>query len=366
MKKNKMSIAAIKAMYFADDALMIDPFPLYRYEYRGDRFYYYQTPEVADYDPQDKPPVKFAVGVTTLTRKTIPQNEGLVKWIAGMGWDNAIAYRDQRAKYGSLMHTCFATLLIKKVFNLDLLPEVVHNYCTVNGLTVNETEWSEDLKQDLLAFATFMRDYNVKVKAIELSMVSPGMGVAGTLDLFCEMDDEEKGFFGETYLSGERKGQPKESKRTVRVLAIVDFKSGRDSTGGIHNAAQLTALRAILQDNYEVYRNFDFKLYNFHPKDWRKNPTYTLVDQTDNFSDAALTSIITLYRELEPDPEERTMLEMYGVINLDQPDEANHSTRVIKDIVQEAVNQKTYTATDYDYADFYFNQVEDENDRSNS
>ena len=361
-----MSIAAIKAMYFNDDALMIDPFPLYRYEYRGDRFYYYQTPDVMDYDAQDKPPVKFAVGVTTLTRKTIPQNEGLVKWIAGMGYDNAIAYRDQRAKYGSLMHTCFATLLIKKVFNLDLLPEVVHNYCLAKSITVNETEWSEDLKQDLLAFATFMQEYHVKVKAIELSLVSPDLGLAGTLDLFCEMDYEVKGFFGETYQSGERKGQPKESKQIFRKLAIVDFKSGRDTTGGVHNAAQLTALREILQDNYDSYRDAVILLYNFHPKDWRKNPTYTLVDQTDQFSKVALHSIITLYRELEPDPEERTMLEMYGVIDLDRQDEQNYSTKVIKDIVQEAVNQKTYTKTDYDYADFYFNPVEDENGRSNS
>lgn len=366
MKQDELTVSQIKAMYFDDAALMLSPFPLYRYEYKGDRFYYYVNPaeqvtEVAD-DPEAKQaayhlPVHFAVGVTTLTRRTIPQNEGLVKWIANMGYDAAIAYRDQRAKYGSLMHTCFATMLIKKVFNLDLLPEVVQNYCKVNSITVNEAAWVDDLKQDVLAFATFLHEYQVKALAIELSLVSPRLGVAGTQDLLCEMDYVEKGYFGEVYASGVNKGQPKQSNRTVRTLAIIDFKSGRDTTGGIHNAAQLAALRLIFKDNYPAFADRDIKLFNFHPKDWRTTPTYTLSNQTDGFSEAAVMNILGLYREFEPAPEDKTVVEMFGTIDLDNPGE-NFTTKVIKEVVQAAVDGTTYTDQGYDYADFYFNQPE--------
>lgn len=363
MKNNEMTIAEIKAMYFDDKALMLSPTPLYRYHYKGDRFYYYLTPSVQDYDPQDKPPVKFAVGVTTLTRKTIPADEFLTKWIAEMGYEAATAYRDLRAWYGSLLHTLCATLLIKRVCNLDLMEEVVRNYCKLNGVTANQSAWVDDLKQDVLAFAAFCIQYNVKPLAIELSLVSARLGVAGTLDIFCEMDCTEKGYFGDVYASGANKGQPKETKRTSRVLAIVDNKSGRKSTGGVHNAAQLATLRLLLKDNYPQYAEADIKLYNWHPKDWRTAPDYTLVDQTFAFSDKAVAHMIGMYQELYPDVATKKMLTMGGVVALDPIDEPvqNYTSIEIKAIVQQAVNDGAVTQTQYDYTDTYFdvNQPED-------
>lgn len=362
MNKNEMTISEIRAMYFDDKALMLSAWPLYRYQYKGDRFYYYTMPNTAadvfDGPPHDKPIVRFAVGVTTLTRKTLVQPEQLTKWIADQGWDEAIAYRDLRAMYGSLLHTCIATLLIKRVFNLDTFAEVVHNYCEKNKITTNEGVWVDDLKQDLLAFAQFVKDYNVRALAIELSLVSPRLGVAGTLDLLCEMDFEEKGYFGEVYLSGANKGQPKETKRTVRALAIVDFKSGRNSSGGIHNAAQLRLLRMLLNDSYPQYAEADIKLYNWHPKDWRSSPTYTLVDQCDTFTEAAALHCIGIYGQLYPAMEDKTTIEMFGTIVLDAPEDQqpNYSAKVIKDIVQQAVNDATFGQTTYDLADDYITE----------
>src|SRR5674476_1445625 len=101
MKQNEMTVAEIKAMYFDEKALMLSPYPLFRYHFKGDRFYYYINPEETAYAQAAapdgitiKPSIHFACGVTTLTRKTIPQDEYLVKWIAEMGWEAAIAYRD--------------------------------------------------------------------------------------------------------------------------------------------------------------------------------------------------------------------------------------------------------------------------------
>lgn len=360
-----MTIAEIKAMYFDDKALLLSPWPLYRYHYKGDRFYFYQQPEVQDYDPQDKPPVKFAVGCTTLTRKTIPADEFLTKWIAEMGYEEAIAYRDLRAKYGSLLHTMIATMLIKRVTNLDMYDEVVRNYCKLNGVSTNQGAWVDDMKQDVLAFAQFVKDYNVKPIAIELSLVSPALGVAGTLDILCEMDYTEKGYWGEVYLSGAQKGQPKESKRTRRVLAIVDNKSGRKTTGGLHNAAQLAILRMLLAGNYPQYADAEIRLYNWHPKDWRTAPDYTLCDQTGAFSDKAVHNIISLYGEYYPNIEDKKTLEMFGIIVLDDDrwDKVeNYSSTPIKQLVQQAINDGAVQQTQYDYADTYFDENQPEDD----
>jgi hypothetical protein len=355
--QNEMTINEIRAMYFDDKALMLSPYPLYRYHFKGDRFYYYINP--LEQQPDVKPVVKFAVGVTTLTRKTIPQDEFLTKWIADQGFEAAAAYRDLRAFYGSLMHTCAASLLIKRSFDLDTLAEVVRNYCAVNSVHTNEAAWVDDLKQDVLAFAQFIKDYNVQPIAIELSLVSPRLGVAGTNDLLCEMDCTESGYYGEVYKTGDNKGQPKLSKQTRRVVAIVDFKSGRKSHGGSHNAAQLRLLKMIFEDIYPNATLKIEKLYNWNPKDWRTKPDYTLCDQTEAFSEAAALNLVGLYRELYSDVENKKTLDMSGVILLDLPENIdaqifNYTTQSIKDIVQKAIDEGTYGQTNYDTAETYF------------
>jgi hypothetical protein len=354
--QNEMTITELKAMYFNADALTLPPVPLYRYQHRGDRFYYYIDPTQA-LDPQDKPPVCFAVGVTTLTRKTIPQPEGLTRWQADMGYDAAIAYRDLRAAYGTLMHTCIATLLIKRVIDLDTMDEVVANYCKANHITdANVGSWADDMRQDLLAFAQFMREYNVQPLAIELSLVSKLHGFAGTLDLLCRMDIPTKSKWGETYKTGDRKGEPKETVQPVTTLALVDFKSGRTSNGGLHNAAQLRLCKMLLTENYPEWQGVEVKLFNWNPKDWRTAPAYTLTDQTYSFSKEAALHCVALYKELYGDAGDKQKLEIFGVIDLNDPEEEvrNYSSLPINTIVQRAINDGEYDPQQYDFADAYF------------
>lgn len=357
MNKNELTVSELKAMHFADDALMLSPYPLYRYTHKGRRYYYYIDPADAEkVDAQDKLPVHFAAGVTTITGTQLPKDEYLIKWIADMGYDNAIAYRDHRAKYGSLMHTCIASLMIKRVFNLDLLDEVVTNYAALNQIAGDTSKWADELRQDVLAFAQFMRDYKVKPLAIEMSLVNPLLGVAGTLDILCTMTIQVKGFWGEVYKQGENKGEPKETKQDVEVLAIVDNKSGRNSTGGESNAAQLKLLKMLLRSQFEQFTEREIKLYNWHPKNWRTRPDYTLVDQTDNFSDTAALNLINLYKERQKDPDELTALAMYGVVDLDNDEVENYSVTQITSTVQQAVNDGQYKPEEYDYLDKYFTE----------
>lgn len=348
-KTNDLSMAEVRAMYFDADALILSPFRLFRYQRGGDRFYFYLNTEQTELDGETKQVVRLAVGATTLAAATIPAGQFLTKWYADNGWDGAIAIRDEKAKYGSLMHTCDADLYIKRKFDLDMIPEIVSGYMKKNKIAYDTDQWSNDLKSDVLAMAQFIRDYNVKPLAIELSLVSPEYGVAGTLDLFCEMDYVETGFFGETYKSGDKKGKPKESKRTVRVFAIIDFKSGRKTGENPHHVAQLVILRKLLTDTLKsLYGNaFDpilaskIMLYNWHPKEWQTFPSYSLIDQTDKIpvpDDEYLNGLVWHYRVHNIDPSFRKSIETFGVVDVDAGVESNISVKTILEKAESRIN----------------------------
>src|SRR5690606_1373581 len=142
-------------------------------------------------------------------------------------------------------------------------------YATKEKITP-KSDWITEIKKDILAFAQFMIAKNVKPIAIEIVLFHPEDNYAGAIDIVCEMDEEEKGFFGETYASGARKGEPKESKRTIRVNAIVDIKSGRKGFHESHEI-QLHAYKEMFQVHFPdvpIHR-----VYNWSPKDWRNTPS---------------------------------------------------------------------------------------------
>jgi hypothetical protein len=370
MEKTKdLTMAEVRAMYFDTDALILSPIRLFRYQSGGNRFYFYLDKIMNGPGPEPKEVVKLAIGTTTLASATIPTGDFLIKWYAQNGWDASIAIRDEKSKYGSLMHTCDAELHIKRTFDLDLIPEIVAGYMKKNKLTHNIEQWSVDLKSDILAMAQFIRDYNVKPLAIELSLVSTELGVAGTLDLFCEMDDEESGFFGEVYKSGDKKGQPKETKRIVRTLAIVDFKSGRKTSENPHHVAQLVILRILLNDTMKTVYGVDIhaskiKLYNWHPKEWQTNPSYTLIDQTDKIpvsDDEYVNGLVWHYRVHNADPSFRRSVETSGIVNVDIGFESNVSVKTILEIAESRINSgDEIPSMKYDSVDDYLKTESDE------
>ena len=360
MKNNELTLAEVRAMYFDADALILSPVRLFRYQSHGDRFYFYLTPDVDEHGaktliqkelfsiepPELKMVVKLAIGATTLASAVIPFGVQMTKWYCNLGWDAAIAYRDERSKYGSLMHTCDAELFINRRMDLDKIPEIVAGYMAKNKIDYDRSKWSDDLKSDILAMVQFIRDYNVKPLAIELSLVSPELGVAGTLDLFCEMDATETGYFGEVYKSGDRKGEPKETKRTNRVLAIIDFKSGRNgSSQNDQHIAQLVTLRRLLTETMESVYGVDLstqliRLYNWHPKEWKTRPDYTLNEQTNKINcsdDEYVRGLLWHYRIHNPDPTLRNSVEISGVVEIDAGVEPNVSVETIMAIAQKRI-----------------------------
>jgi hypothetical protein len=225
----------------------------------------------------------------------VPKGEGLYRWMAEKGWDEAEEYTHMRAEYGTMMHIVFEKLLINKQIDLDDLDTVVSTTLAKHELSPHyKARWSEDLKKDVLAFAQWIKDYNVRPIIIEAVLASDLLGVAGATDLGCWITIPTKGFWGEVYKSGPRKGEPKETKKDVDFIAIVDFKSGRKGFG-IENKFQLATYKRLVEENFpELMDKTEqpIRLFNWSPKSWRTDPGYNFTDQEDLYVEEKLSIIL--------------------------------------------------------------------------
>lgn len=344
MNHNELTLGQVRAMYFDDTALELPPVPLYRLDVKGSRHYFTLD---EDGEPQ------FYAGVTSVTGATLPKPEQLVKWIADMGYENAIRYRDERAAYGTLMHTVFAYILTDGRLPLDMVNSLVEQYVKRENLAVNVWQWTEDLKQDVIAFAQWVADYDVQPLAIEISLCSSAMGVAGTVDLPCLLTIPTKGQWGEVYKSGPQKGKPKETTKDVRYLCIVDFKSGRKSYGGdVGCAAQLALYRDLWVENFDttgLARSLndvpdDFPLpirtFNWSPKDWCTTPGYHFVEQTLAFHVPQMDAMLAMYKASEKPVGERTKTFYRGEVKLGEVPIDCYVVKSAPELASEKLNEE--------------------------
>jgi hypothetical protein len=196
------------------------------------------------------------------------------------------------------------------------LSEKLTIFLTSKNIPLDRLSWADELKRDVLAFAQFMIDCNVKPLAIEICLYHPTDGYAGAIDIVCELDIEEKGFFGEVYASGANKGNPKETKQVRRVRAIVDIKSGRKGFYESHEI-QLQAYKEMWNIHFPAEEGFidDIKLYNWSPKEWRSAPSYNLKDQTESRNAKKLPYLVSLAK-IEDDKRTNMVTLINGSIDL--------------------------------------------------
>jgi len=311
----------INPLFFDSGSLVGQPVPLYRLDMNNYRYYYRYEGEV---------PI-FYTSVTTLIRNTLPTPPSLIKWLVdkrGDGSDEAM----ERASYGTFLHSQCAELLINGKYNLDGLSEKLTIFLTKEKLPPDRISWTDELKKDMLAFAQFMIDCEVKPLAIEVILYHPTDGYAGALDLVCSMSIEEKGFFGETYLSGANKGQPKETKQKVRVTAIVDIKSGRKGFYESHEI-QLSAYREMWQIHFPD--NKVDRIFNWSPKEFRTNPSYNLKDQTNSASLSKLPYLVSLAK-IEDAKRSNTITVTKGEIDVLKGLDRNISEKTLVELVKES------------------------------
>lgn len=300
-----MTVEQIQAEFFNEDALQEQPEPVYRLDSSGHRYYY-------TFDEFGEP--RFFVSVTTLIKQTMPTSPSLVKWIADMGYEESQRFAQERAHYGTFMHAQIAELLITRSYNLNLIRERLRMFIESEQLPSDFMGYADDFKKDILAFAQFMKDTDLKPLAIELVLTNPEDGYAGAIDLAAELTIEEKGFFGEVYKTGANEGKPKETKRQRRIRAIIDFKSGRKGFFPEYEI-QLHAYMKMWNMHFEAHPIE--KVFNWSPKDWRgKTPTYNFKDQTDSKNAKKLPYLVELAR-IEDEKRENIVISCSGIIDLD-------------------------------------------------
>lgn len=321
-----LTIEDIEAEYLNKDYIIDSAIILKRVD-RAD-FRYYYTLE----------PFKIYPSVTTVISKGLPTSPYLIDWKVQNGKDFSEEYTRERATYGTLMHMMFNKFLLEKEIIIDDLDSIVDEYCSNNGYKHRLISWQSDIKKDVMAFAQFCYDYELKVLAVESPVVYGGdLGEwAGCNDLIAEITVEEKGFFGDVYKTGKSAGKPKETKRKKRVVCIIDHKSSRKGSFYDSHNIQLNMYKKAVEQSMNI--SID-KLFNFSPKDWRDKPSYTIKEQS-LVSDDILRSIYTIFNS--SDNIEKKRVSYYtGKIFLGEPvDEANCKTQSVVDAIKthEGVN----------------------------
>jgi predicted GNAT family acetyltransferase len=292
-----IDIAEVQAAFMREGAMMDAPYKVYQMNSRAGRYYYRVT---------DAGKVEWYPSVTTILRRTQPTPEHLIKWIADLGYEEAERIKMERAAYGTFMHAQFEKLIISRTYVLDDVRKELSKYIEDNDLPSGFIAYEDELKKDVLSFAQWMIDYDVRPIAVEVALVNPDGGYAGMVDLVCDM-----------------KESPKSDARTI---AIVDFKSGKK---GFHEEYE------IQLGLYREMWNVNFKslpverIFNFAPKDWRKTPTYTLKEQTDSKSLKKIPYILAL-AAIEDDSEDKEWMQFVGHIDLDEQRDLTENINKLK------------------------------------
>lgn len=279
-----MTVEEIKALFFDADALAEPPYRIYQLNSDGCRYYY-------RFDDKGNP--EFYPSVTTLLKQVMPTPPALLDWMVANGKEGATEKRDMAAAYGTFMHSQFEQLLINRRYDFDNVPAVLLAYMERENVPESLfPQWIVKIRKDVLAFAQFVKDYNVHPLAIEIGLVHPEYHYAGCLDLPCLMTDPK---------TGEEFG------------AIVDFKSGRK---GFFEEHELQLHLYMEAWNVNFPNKMIGRVFNFSPKDWRNKPTYNLKEQTNSVNAKKLPYLLAL-AAIEDEKRDNTLTIVRGVLDLD-------------------------------------------------
>jgi len=308
----------LSALYLDLSAVKYAPEPLYRLDNKGYRYYYKID---ADGNPT------FFTSVTTMLKNTMETPPALLKYLQEQGVDEEGA--DERMAYGTFLHTLCGELMITGRLSLDELPKKLQQFTAEEKIQYRE-EWIVELKKDAMSFAQFLIEHQVKPLGIEIILYHPIDGYAGAIDIVCSMQMEEKGFWGEEYVSGVNKGQPKETKKIVEIDAIIDIKSGRK---GFYESyeLQLACYREMWNIHYPDVPIV--RMFNWSPKDWRSTPSYNLKDQTNSKVIDELPDLVSRNKKKEK-RKENNVLVIGGTIDLAKGIEQNIAEKTLVELVK--------------------------------
>lgn len=236
-------------------------------------------------------PFRLYTSLTTAINSCAPMEQPLLEWYCKNGMAEAKRLLKLSQHYGTLMHMEIGSYLILNYYDFDTIQERVSSYLSTNNYWQPETDnWADDLKYDISAFIAFAQEHEVVPMGIEYVLLSQ-KGYGTLIDLVCKMKIKEKGYWGEVYKTGERKGEPKETTQVVEKTAIINFKSGKH---GFYrsNGIQIECERQLWEENFP-----DVKIdcaMNWAPKEWIAAPDWSLKDWTGEIDQKEVDAVLAL------------------------------------------------------------------------
>lgn len=258
---------------------------------------------------------KFKMGITSFLSSILPMPRELDLFRHREGLERANQIRDERAEYGSLFHGILAECLAQKATGqylpFDLDKAVWAGLAKANLHKEARAAWiAKELKEDILAFLVFDKTTDLRPLLLECSLPSIEMDLAATLDFFGLANIPTKGFFGEKYKTGDKKGQDKETTRLEQWKCLIDAKSLRkkeieadgeqsDKQISWYNELQLNFQLFFLCEQFPHLKKDEIRLFNLIPRNWRTEPDMQLTE-VRKISDECLRGLYYSWKEINP------------------------------------------------------------------
>jgi hypothetical protein len=266
--KNKvLTIQEVQTLYFDEKYLILESgINLRRLDYKGNRNYF----TISEQNTLEQ----IYTSVTTFCKSVLPTSNYLIDWFKNKTKEEQELILKSSSAYGTLMDILFNKLLIEK--KLEDISKQVHDFIMIEGLySVDRDKWADLLKRDCMSFAQFVKDYQVRPILLSCPLKSDSLGIAGTLDLYCEMNEKIP-----TATEIKKGIEPK------RITAIIDYKAkiGDFSLSGERNSfyesecLQLIIYKKLLREWFDLHTDC---LMNFSPKNWKTKFSYNLKDWTE-------------------------------------------------------------------------------------
>lgn len=281
-----MNIENVVTEWFDPDALRLPSYRVGRI-YAGNGRFYIRINE----DGSLETPFRAYTSLTTAINACAPMERPLLSWYASHGLDEADRLIKLSQHYGTLLHKEIGSYLTLNYYDFDTVQERVTAFLSEINYWQPETDkWAETLKYDMVAFIAFAQEYQIKPLGIEYVLLSD-RGFGTLIDLVCRLKMPVKGFHGEVYKSGDRKGEPKETTVLMDRTAIINFKSGRH---GFYpsNGLQIECEKQLWEENFPDVK-IDHAM-NWSPKEWLVTPSWNLKDWTGEIEQAEVDAILAL------------------------------------------------------------------------
>lgn len=282
---NDMNYELVSTEWFDADAIRLPSYKVGRVSFGEGRSYLRIT------DGMLEEPFRLYTSLTTAINTCAPMAPQLLEWYCKHGYEEAKRQLKISQHYGTLMHMMIGDFLRNNFFDFDNIQDTVTGYVMSKGLTFPEcSDWAMKLKYDVAAFIQFAYEFNIKPLGIEYVLLSE-RGFGTLIDLVCKITIQEPGYYGEVYKSGDRKGEPKETKQPVEKMAIINFKSGRH---GFYpsNGIQAICEKQLWEENFPD-TPLDMAL-NWSPKEWVVTPSWNLKDWTGEVEQQEIDAILSL------------------------------------------------------------------------